>query len=128
MGVETETCPVCGVAGVKVTAAPLEAGRKAGLTTIGKALADPHRVEIIHLLAVASKPVCVLDLEHHLGLAQSTVSHHLKVLVDASVCDREPRGRWTYYSLRGEVLAEFRHDLELVTHFPARRQQEEVAG
>lgn len=95
---------------------PEEVARR--LAEVGRALGDPHRVEILHLLAIADAPVCVLDLEHHLGLAQSTVSHHLKTLVEAGVCDREPRGRWTYYSLRLPALAEFRHRLETLVHFP----------
>ena len=103
---------------VKVTAAPLPGAVTDRLAAVGKALGDPHRIEILHLLALASGPVCVLDLEHHLGAAQSTVSYHLKVLVDSGVCDREPRGRWTYYSVRAEVLAEFRHQLERLIHFP----------
>ncbi len=107
---------------VKVTAEPLAGGIKEHLAAVGKALGDPHRIEILHLLAVAPGPVCVVDLEYHLGLAQSTVSHHLKVLVESEVCDREPRGRWTYYSLRAEVLANFRYQLERLIHFPNRPQ------
>jgi ArsR family transcriptional regulator len=103
---------------VKVTAEPLDTGLKERLAIVARALSDPHRVEILHLLALAAEPVCVIDLEHHLGLAQSTVSHHLKVLVDAGICDREPRGRWTYYSLCARPLAEFRHSLEGLVHFP----------
>ena len=103
---------------VKVTAAPLPGPITDRLAKVGKALGDPHRIEILHLLALASEPVCVIDLEHHLGVAQSTVSYHLKVLVESGVCDREPRGRWTYYSVRSEVLAEFRHQLERLIHFP----------
>ena len=103
---------------VKVKTEPLASATAERLAAIGKALGDPHRIEILHLLAVASEPVCVIDFEYHLGLAQSTVSHHLKVLVDSGVCDREPHGRWTYYTLRSEVLAEFRHNLERLIHFP----------
>src|SRR5260370_1183161 len=103
---------------VRVKAEPLASASAHPLAAIGKALGDPHRIEILHLLAVASEPVCVIDFEYHLGLAQSTVSHHLKVLVDSGICDREPRGRWTYYALRSEVLAEFRHHLERLIHFP----------
>src|SRR5713226_309032 len=103
---------------VKVTAKPLTSAFKDRLAAVGKALGDPHRIEILHLLAVAPGPVCVIDFEHHLGVAQSTASYHLKVLADSGVCDREPRGRWTYYSMRPEVLAEFRHQLERLVHFP----------
>ncbi len=50
--------------------------------------------------------MCVLDIERHLPLSQSTVSYHLKTLVDAGVLDREPRGRWSYYTIKPERLAE----------------------
>ena len=103
---------------VKVTAALLPGTVTGRLAAVGKVLSDPRRIEILHLLALASEPVCVIDLEHHLGVAQSTVSYHLKILVDSGVCDRRPRGRWTYYSVRAEVLAEFRHRLERLIHFP----------
>lgn len=65
-----------------------------------KALGDPHRVVVIDLLLRAGEPVCVVDIERHLSLAQSTVSYHLKFLVDAGVLDRERRGRWMYYTVR----------------------------
>ncbi|MFV1990051.1 MAG: ArsR/SmtB family transcription factor, partial [Acidimicrobiales bacterium] len=111
---------------VQVTASQLPGDVKSRLAEIAKALGDPQRVEILHLLASAAGPVCVLDLEYHLKLAQSTVSHHLKVLVDAGVCGREPRGRWTYYTIHAEVLAHFRHQVEHLVHFPDWLSQELV--
>lgn len=101
---------------------------RVGLATIAKALGDPHRIEVLNLLAVANAPVCVIDFEHHLGLAQSTVSHHLKVLVDAGVCERERRGRWTYYRVRPDVLAAFRQQLERLIHFPGHVLEFDVSG
>ncbi len=109
---------------VKVTASPLSKSIRAEIADVAKAIGDPQRVGILYLLAVASEPVCVVDLEHHLDVAQSTVSHHLKVLVDAGVCDREARGRWSYYSIRAEVLAEFRHRVERLVQFPSQLAQE----
>lgn len=103
---------------VEVEAPSLAGAVREPIADVARALGDPQRVEILHLLAVAGRPVCVLDLEHHLGLAQSTVSHHLKVLVDAGLCGREPRGRWTYYSTRTDAVAAFRHQLERLVHFP----------
>lgn len=112
------TTAVADVDLVEVTASPLPLSVRESIADAARALGDPQRVEILHLLAVARRPVCVLDLEYHLGLAQSTVSHHLKVLVDAGLCEREPRGRWTYYSTRAEEVAAFRHQLERLVHFP----------
>jgi len=79
--------------------------------TLFKALADPHRVRVVNLLAVSGESVCVCDLTETLGLSQPTVSFHMKKLVDAGLLEREQRGVWAYYSLRldaarriGEVL------------------------
>lgn len=103
---------------VEVRTEQLPDGVRSQLVEVARALGDANRIEILHLLAVADGPVCVLDFEHHLGVAQSTASHHLKTLVDAGICDREPRGRWAYYRLRPEVLATYRHLLERLAQFP----------
>lgn len=76
-----------------------------------KALGDPHRVAVIDLLLRAAEPVCVVDIERHLPLAQSTVSYHLKFLVDAGVLDRERRGRWMYYTVRPQRLGQLQEAL-----------------
>jgi ArsR family transcriptional regulator, arsenate/arsenite/antimonite-responsive transcriptional repressor len=64
-----------------------------------RALADPNRVRIVHLLATADGPVCVCDLTEPLGIGQPTVSHHLRKLLAAGLVHRESRGTWAYYSL-----------------------------
>jgi ArsR family transcriptional regulator len=74
------------------------------LAEIFKALADPHRVRIVNLLANAPEPVCVCELMPQLGLAQGTVSFHLKKLLAAGLLEREQRGTWAYYSLKPEAL------------------------
>ena len=53
-----------------------------------KALADPHRVKIVNLLATSPDPVCVCEFTAPLSLSQPTVSHHLKKLVDAGLLGR----------------------------------------
>jgi ArsR family transcriptional regulator len=70
-----------------------------------KALADPHRVRIMNVLATTGEAVCGCDLEEPLGLSQATVSFHLKKLFDAGLLERERRGVWVYYSLNREVAA-----------------------
>ncbi len=82
----------------------LEAVAAIDLASGFKALGDPHRVAVIDLLVRAGEPVCVVDIERHLPLAQSTVSYHLKALVEAGVLHRERRGRWMYYSVRPDRL------------------------
>jgi ArsR family transcriptional regulator len=70
-----------------------------------KALADPARVRIVNLLATSGgEPVCVCHLIEPLGLAQPTVSHHMKRLLDVGLVEREQRGKWAYFSLKGEAV------------------------
>lgn len=69
-----------------------------------KALGDPTRLNL--MMAVASSgeaEACVCDLTPDTGLSQSTVSHHLKLLVDAGLLSRTQRGKWAYYSLTSEA-------------------------
>ena len=66
-----------------------------------KALADPTRLRLLSLIAAHDGgEACVCDLTDPVGLAQPTVSHHLKQLVDAGFLTREKRGVWAYYALR----------------------------
>ncbi len=65
-----------------------------------KAIADPTRLRLISLVAAhENAEACVCDLTDPLALTQGTVSHHLKVLVDAGLFVREQRGTWAFYSL-----------------------------
>jgi ArsR family transcriptional regulator len=74
------------------------------LTTLFKALADPHRIRIVNLLANAKEPVCVCDFMPQLLLSQPTVSFHLAKLRKAGLLEREQRGTWAYYSLNRSAL------------------------
>ena len=69
-----------------------------------KALADPARVRIVNLIATRSEPVCACELYEPLRLAQPTVSHHLKKLVEAGLLEREQRGKWAYFSLKRDAV------------------------
>lgn len=69
-----------------------------------KALGDETRLGL--MLAVASSgnsEACVCDLTPDTGLAQSTVSHHLKLLVEAGLLTRTQRGKWAFYALTKEA-------------------------
>lgn len=70
-----------------------------------RALGDPARVRIVNLLATRDDPVCVCEFVPALGLAQPTVSHHLKKLTDAGLLHREQRGKWAYFSIKSEAMA-----------------------
>src|ERR671911_2194495 len=70
-----------------------------------KALADPTRLRLISLVAAHDDAeACVCDLTDPVGLSQPTVSHHLKILVDAGILTREQRGKWAYYRLVPQAL------------------------
>ncbi len=65
-----------------------------------KALGDNTRLEIMMAVAAGENAeACVCDLTPETGLAQSTVSHHLKLLVEAGLLSRTQRGKWAYYAL-----------------------------
>jgi ArsR family transcriptional regulator len=71
-----------------------------------RALADPVRLRLMSL--VASRPggeACVCDLNDAFDLSQPTISHHLKVLHEAGLVDRDKRGVWVYYRVRPQALA-----------------------
>ena len=69
-----------------------------------RALADPARVRIVNLIATSGEPVCACHLNAPVGLSQPTVSHHLKLLVEAGLLAREQRGKWAHFSLRREAI------------------------
>lgn len=69
-----------------------------------KVLGDPARLRLLSLIA-AREETCACDLVEPLGVSQPTVSHHLKVLYEAGLVDREKRGRWVYYSAKPESLS-----------------------
>jgi ArsR family transcriptional regulator len=79
---------------------PISTGQAADLARILKALADPTRLRLVSMVAAhEGGEACVCDLTEPLGLTQPTISHHLKVLVDAGIFTRDKRGVWAYYAL-----------------------------
>lgn len=81
-------------------AAPLEPEAARQLAGAFKALADPGRLRLLSLVAAhPGGEACVCELTEPLGLGQPTVSHHLKVLHEAGLLEREQRGVWAYYRL-----------------------------
>lgn len=70
-----------------------------------KALGDPNRLRLLSIIKAArSGSTCVCDLTEPLDLSQPTVSHHLKILVEAGLLQREKRGTWAYFSLTPGAL------------------------
>lgn len=72
-----------------------------------KAIADPTRLRLVSLVAAhEGQEACVCDLTEPVGLSQPTVSHHLKILVEAGVLARQQRGKWAYYRLLPDALTD----------------------
>jgi len=93
--------------------APLDADQAIELAKGFAALADPARLRVLSILAAAETgEVCVCDLVEPLGKSQPTVSHHMKVLGDAGLVIGDRRGKWVWYSLLPDRLAELRAALQ----------------
>jgi ArsR family transcriptional regulator, arsenate/arsenite/antimonite-responsive transcriptional repressor len=79
-----------------------------------RALADPARLRLLSFIAAQpSGEACVCHLMKPLDISQPTVSHHLKVLYDAGLLERERRGTWVYYRILPDRLAALRDALAL---------------
>ena len=79
---------------------PISASQAVDLARLLKALADPTRLRLVSMVAAhEGAEACVCDLTEPLGLTQPTVSHHLKILVDAGIFTRDKRGVWAFYRL-----------------------------
>jgi ArsR family transcriptional regulator len=97
----TELVPCCTPAGEVISAEDAEQ-----LARRFKALADPTRVRLLSLIATEQdSEACICYLTDPVGLSQPTVSHHMKLLVEAGLVTREQRGKWAYYRLANDALA-----------------------
>jgi ArsR family transcriptional regulator len=77
------------------------------LAQLLKAVADPSRLQLLSLIRSSEQgEICVCDLTGPLGLSQPTVSHHLRVLTEAGLINREQRGTWAWYSIASDRLEE----------------------
>jgi len=83
------------------------------LARMFKALGDPTRVKLLSLIAASpSGEACICDMTDPVGLSQPTVSHHMKLLVEAGLATREQRGKWAYYRVVPAVLSSLAVALE----------------
>ena len=96
VAVEAEVAPECGTAPLTAEAARV----------LLRALAEPIRLQVIESLSGGER--CVCDLTSELGLAQSKLSFHLKVLKRAGLITAREEGRWVYYSLCREAIDDLR--------------------
>lgn len=90
------------------------------LAALGKALGDPIRLQMVRLLE-QRLDLCTCEFEELLGMAQSKVSYHLKILLRAGIVARELHGTWSHYRLRNKDLLE-----QLGTLAPAAADREEA--
>jgi ArsR family transcriptional regulator len=87
-----------------LAASDLDDEEAAATAALFAALGNPARVKLVNLLAAEDGPVCLCNLIEPVGLAQATVSQHLKRLVEAGLVRREERGKWSYFSLDAEAF------------------------
>ena len=91
------------------------------LSGLLKVLADPARLRILSTIAAhKDHEACVCEFPGPLGLSQPTVSHHLRVLYEAGLVDREKRGTWVWYRARPERLEAMRSTLAAMAPTDAR--------
>lgn len=75
------------------------------LARVFKALGDPTRVRLVSIIAASEGgEACICDLTEPVGLSQPTVSHHMKLLTEAGLVEREQRGKWAYFRVVGSAL------------------------
>jgi ArsR family transcriptional regulator len=97
-----ETAACC----APLTAAPLTMEQAEQVAPLLKALADPVRLRLMSLIASREGgEACICDLNEAFDLSQPTISHHMKVLHEAGLVDRDKRGVWVYYRVRTQALA-----------------------
>ncbi|HEX6493356.1 MAG TPA: metalloregulator ArsR/SmtB family transcription factor [Candidatus Dormibacteraeota bacterium] len=107
--------PTARVKGCCVPLAPLLAGSTADeIAAVHRALADPTRVQMLHLLKASSQPICVCDFTSTFDLGQPTVSHHLGRLRAAGFVDSHREGIWAFYRLREDMPTAARAALSLI--------------
>lgn len=86
------------------------------ISALLKALADPVRMEVVQVLMGGER--CVCELTEVLGLAQSRLSFHLKVMRQAGLLQAREEGRWVYYKLRPGAFTLLRSWLEMMEQVP----------
>ena len=85
-----------------------------------KALADPVRLRVLSFIAAQPEAeACVCHVTAPVGLSQPTVSHHLKILHQAGILERDKRGAWVYYRVAPRRLEAIR--AALATRVPRAR-------
>lgn len=83
-----------------LSSAPLSEAEAVELAHLLRSIADPVRLQIVSLiLASENGEICSCDVPPAVGKSQPTVSHHLKLLVQSGVVQRQQRGKWAWFAL-----------------------------
>lgn len=101
MNVDTTSAPCCPAAGDALADEQTER-----LAALARALGDPVRVQLVHVLRARSGELCQCELAPLFDVSQPTLSHHLRKLREAGIVTVERRGVWAYYSIDPESLKE----------------------
>ena len=100
---------------------PMTTDQAEQVSALLKALADPVRLRLMSLvLSHEGGEACVCDLTPAFDLSQPTISHHLKVLHQSGLLDREKRGVWVYYKARPEAMTAMTELFASVSRTPHR--------
>jgi ArsR family transcriptional regulator len=78
-----------------------------------KALSEPTRLKIIDMLSCGE--MCACSLLEGLSITQSTLSHHMKVLLDCGLVSGRKEATWMYYKLDMETVAQFHRFIDGLT-------------
>ena len=82
-------------------------------SAVFKALSEPVRLQILDMLSCGE--VCACELLERLTISQSTLSHHMKVLIDSGLVVARRRAVWVHYSIREESVAELHRSIDALT-------------
>lgn len=106
MSISVNVAPVQSVARCSpLSREPLSEVEAGEVVPLLKALGDPVRLRLMSLVAShEGGEACVCDLNDAFELSQPTISHHLKILHEAGLLEREKRGVWVYYRARTDAL------------------------
>ena len=90
-----------------------------------KAFCDENRLKVLERLRGGEK--CACKLTEDLGIGQSALSYHMKILVESGVVSARQEGKWTHYSLSATGTARARELLEEIT-MSVDEQDEDACG
>lgn len=84
------------------------------LSKMMKAIAEPNRLQILNMISTGEK--CACEILDHFHFTQPTLSHHMKVLIDAGIVATRKEGKWHYYYLVTENIDVFQGLMNQIFH------------